>query len=137
MVPAMAVPSEEPRLDTLRDRPEISPCSLLGEARLHDVDRRREHHAEPQADQEQARARRPRRSAMPVTMASSTPMPAIVTTKPGRMRVRCARRFASRSAASDDSQQADRGGGEDHAGLDRVVAAHDLQVGRDHERRRP
>ena len=31
-------------------------------------------------------------------------------------------------------QQADGGGGEDHAGLDRVVAAHDLQVGRDDER---
>ena len=26
MVPAMAVPSEEPRLETLRDSPEISPC---------------------------------------------------------------------------------------------------------------
>ena len=27
MVPAMAVPSDEPRLETLRDSPEISPCS--------------------------------------------------------------------------------------------------------------
>ena len=26
MVPAIAVPSDEPRFDTLRDRPEISPC---------------------------------------------------------------------------------------------------------------
>src|SRR5437899_11182828 len=26
MVPAIAVPRDEPRFDTLRDRPEISPC---------------------------------------------------------------------------------------------------------------
>src|SRR5215471_20852000 len=31
MVPAIAVPMEEPRFDTLRDRPEISPCSLSGQ----------------------------------------------------------------------------------------------------------
>jgi len=30
MVPAMAVPRHEPRLDTLRDRPEISPCRCSG-----------------------------------------------------------------------------------------------------------
>ena len=30
MVPAIAAPSEEPRLDTLRDRPEISPCLSSG-----------------------------------------------------------------------------------------------------------
>ena len=70
-------------------------------------------------------------------MASSTPMPTMVTTKPATIRVRCARRFASRSAASEDTSMPDGGGGEDHAGLDRVVAADDLQVGRDHERRCP
>ncbi len=32
-------------------------------------------------------------------------MPAIVTTKPARMSVRCARRFAKRSAASEDSSR--------------------------------
>src|SRR4029453_15572523 len=32
MVPAMAVPSDEPRLDTLRDNPEISPCCSSGKA---------------------------------------------------------------------------------------------------------
>ena len=30
IVPAMAVPSDEPRFDTLRDRPEISPWSSSG-----------------------------------------------------------------------------------------------------------
>ena len=32
MVPAIAVPSEEPRLETLRDSPEISPCCSSGKA---------------------------------------------------------------------------------------------------------
>ena len=61
-------------------------------------------------------------------------MPARVTTKPARMRVRCARRFAKRSAAERRGEQAGRHRREDHAGLDRVVAAHHLQVGRHHER---
>jgi integrase len=30
MVPAIAVPNDEPRLETLRDRPEISPCRCSG-----------------------------------------------------------------------------------------------------------
>src|SRR3954462_12232633 len=30
IVPAIAVPNDEPRLETLRDRPEISPCLLSG-----------------------------------------------------------------------------------------------------------
>ena len=32
IVPAMAVPREEPRLETLRDKPEISPCCASGKA---------------------------------------------------------------------------------------------------------
>ena len=49
----MAVPSEEPRLEMLRDSPEISPCRLLAEARLHDVHRWREHQADAQAEEQQ------------------------------------------------------------------------------------
>src|SRR4029077_3129561 len=30
IVPAIAVPNDEPRLDTLRESPEISPCSASG-----------------------------------------------------------------------------------------------------------
>ena len=30
IVPAIAVPKDEPRFDMLRDRPEISPCSSSG-----------------------------------------------------------------------------------------------------------
>ena len=32
MVPAIAVPSDEPMLETLRDSPEISPCRSSGKA---------------------------------------------------------------------------------------------------------
>ena len=52
-VPAMAVPREDPRLETLRDRPEIA-LKLLTEARLYDVDRRRQHEAKAQSDEEQS-----------------------------------------------------------------------------------
>ena len=37
-------------------------------------------------------------------MASRTAIPAIVMTKPAMIRVRCGRRFASRSAASDETR---------------------------------
>ena len=42
---------------------------------------------------------------MPVTRASRTPMPAMVTTNPARIRVRCACRLARRSAASEDASR--------------------------------
>ncbi len=38
----------------------------------------------------------------PATIASRTPIPAAVTTNPAMTRVRCGRRLASRSAASDE-----------------------------------
>ena len=125
--------ADEPRLDTLRDRPEISPCSSSPKLDCTTLTDGVSITPEPQADQEQPGAKA-QTLGEPLTMASRTPMPTIVTTKPAMIRVRWARRFASRSAPSDDSEQADRGRGEDHAGLDRVVAAHDLQVGRDDER---
>ena len=53
MVPAIAVPSDDPRLDTLRDRPEISPWRSSGKRGLHDVDGRSEHDAETQADEQE------------------------------------------------------------------------------------
>ena len=80
MVPAIAVPRQEPRLDTLRDRPEISPCrsspkldcTMLTDGvsmapRPSPI--RRSPGAKAQALGE----------LMPVTMASRTPMPAMVT----------------------------------------------------------
>ena len=39
----------------------------------------------------------------PLTRVSRTPMPAMVMVKPARMRVRCARHLARRSAATDDT----------------------------------
>jgi len=53
-------------------------------------------------------------------------MPAIVTAKPLRIRVRCGWRPARRSAANEESAGRRRRG-EDQAGLYRVVAADDLQ----------
>ena len=38
------------------------------------------------------------------TRASRSPIPAMVTTKPAMIRVFCARRLASRSAASDETR---------------------------------
>ena len=46
MVPAMAAPNEEPRLETLRDSPESLPRTFLGRGRLHEVDRWGELNAE-------------------------------------------------------------------------------------------
>ena len=37
MVPAIAVPRDEPRLETHRDSPQISPSWGLREARLHEL----------------------------------------------------------------------------------------------------
>ena len=42
---------------------------------------------------------------MPVTRASRTPTPAMVTRNPARMRVRCAYRLARRAAASEDASR--------------------------------
>ena len=105
---------------------------LLGEARLHDVDRRREHQAEAEADEEQPGANA-QALGEPFTIASSTPTPAIVRTKPARMRVRCGVPLSEPLRGERGGQYPHRCGGEDDAGLDRVVAANDLQVGRDHE----
>jgi hypothetical protein len=54
IVPAIAVPKDEPRLDTLRERPDNLTLQLLGEAGLHDIDRGRQHYTEAQADQKKA-----------------------------------------------------------------------------------
>ncbi len=133
MVPAIAVPRDEPRFDTLRDRPEISPwrsSAKLACTRLTDGV------SMPPSPKPMRNSPGAKAQALGGGLASAmrTPIPTIVSTKPARIRVRCARRRAKRSAASDDEQDADRRRGEDHACLDRVVAADDLQVGGDGER---
>ena len=58
----------------------------------------------------------------------------MVRTKPTMMRVRWAKLLGEPFGGEGRDQESDGGGGEDDAGLDGVVAAHDLQVGGDHER---
>ena len=65
---------------------------------------------------------------------SRTPMPAMVSDEAGHDQGPLGRPLGEPLGGEGATQQADRGRGEDDAGLDRVVAAHDLQVGRDHER---
>jgi hypothetical protein len=104
MVPAIAVPKLEPRLDTLRDSPEISPCSLSGKLDCTTLTegvsitpRPRPIRSSPGANDQAV--------AEPLTINSKTAMPAIVRTNPARIRVRCERRLASRSAASEETRR--------------------------------
>src|SRR5512132_166755 len=103
MVPATAAPREEPRLETERDKPEISPWSSSGKADCTTLTEgvsitptprpiNRSPGANAQALEE------------PFTTASRTPIPAIAVTKPTKMSVRCAYFLANRSAASDDAK---------------------------------
>src|SRR5215218_11481254 len=102
IVPAIAVPKLEPRLDTLRDRPEISPCSLSGKLDCTTLT-----DGVSIAPRPSPIRSRPGANAQAVgdllTKNSRTATPAMVRTNPARMRVRCAYRFASRSAASEET----------------------------------
>ncbi len=88
IVPAIAVPRLEPRLDTLRDRPEISPCWPSGKldcTTLTDgvsiTPRPSPMRSRPGANAQAVEE--------PVTKKIRTPMPAIVRMNPARMSVRC------------------------------------------------
>ena len=58
----------------------------------------------------------------------------MVMMKPARIRLRCGVPPGEALGGERGRQHADRGGGEDHPGLDGVVVTHDLQVARDNER---
>ena len=94
-MPAIAVPKVEPRLEMLRERPEISPCSVLGEARLHDVHRRGQHRTQAEADQQKPRHEGDDPGGG-MNEAEKSPIPARVTRKPATISVRCENFFASR-----------------------------------------
>src|SRR3954449_2669462 len=100
IVPAMAVPRVEPRLETLRDRPEISPCCDSGKAdcttltdgvspRPRPAPIRNKPGANAQADVE------------PCARNTRSTIPALDTTNPTTMRPRAANRFARLPATSD------------------------------------
>src|SRR4249920_2695066 len=103
MVPPMAVPRHDPRLDTLRDSPEISPwrssgkldCTMLTEGVSITPTPR------PISRSPGAKAHT---LGDPDTRASNTTTPTRVTTKPAMIRVRCGYFLASLAAASDDTR---------------------------------
>ena len=102
IVPATAVPSDEPRLDTLRDRPEISPWSSSGKL---DWTRLTEGSASPdsQADQQEPGGERPgaRRAGR---HGDEQADPAQRHDEAGDDQGPLRRLFASRSAASDETR---------------------------------
>jgi hypothetical protein len=102
IVPAIAVPNEEPRFDTLRERPEISPCCSSGKADCTMFTEGVSMTPSPRPIRSSPGAKAMTRDEAP-TRASRTPIPAATTTNPAMMRVLCGRRLASRSAASDET----------------------------------
>src|SRR5947209_14997671 len=101
MVPATAVPIDDPRLEMLRDSPEISPC--MPSLKL-DCTRLTEGVSIAPRPKPVRKSPGARPQALVVALApiSSTAMPTIVVTNPAMMRVRWARLFANRSAAREE-----------------------------------
>src|SRR5262249_13848989 len=101
IVPAIAVPKDEPRLDTARDRPEISPCCSSGKLDCTTLTEGVSMPPRPRPI-----SRRPGTKAamldVPGTRPIKSPIPTRVTTKPTTISVRCGYFLAKRSAASDE-----------------------------------
>ncbi len=134
--PAIATPSDEPRFDTLRETPEMSPCTSSGHADCTTLTE-----AVSMAPTPKPMRNRPGQKVQFAESArartSSRPMPTTVTVKPARTSSRWGCRLAIRWAIAGGQQDADRGRHEHEPGLDRRVAALLLQEDRDHEERRP
>jgi hypothetical protein len=103
IVPATAVPSDEPRLEMQRDRPEISPCCSSGNADCTTLTEGVSITPTPRPMSKSPGANAQGLGRLPAS-ASRTTTPAIVVMKPAMISVRCAYLLASRSAASDDSK---------------------------------
>ena len=102
IVPAIAAPSDEPRFETLRDSPEISPCCSSGKLDCTTLTDGVSISPSPRPISSSP-GMNAQTLGEPITKASRAPMPEIVTRNPAMMRVRCARRLAKRSAPSDDT----------------------------------
>ena len=100
---AMATPSEEPRLETLRDRPEMSPWSASGKADCTTLTDEVSITPTPRPTSSRP-GTKVRTLDVPLTSASSSAMPTMVTTKPARIRVACGNRWASRPAAMEETR---------------------------------
>src|SRR5262245_51585436 len=103
IVPAIPVPSVEPRLEMQRDRPEISPCCDSGNADCTTLTEgvRITPRPGPMKSRPGANAHA---LGEPLTSESKITTPTIVVMKPVMISVRCAYFFASRSAASEDTR---------------------------------
>jgi hypothetical protein len=103
IVPPIAVPSDEPRLDTLRDRPDISPWRSSGKLDCTMLTEGVSITPTPMPIRKSPGAKA-YTLGEPFTSASRTPMPASVVMNPATISVRCGCRLASRSAASDENR---------------------------------
>jgi hypothetical protein len=87
-VPAIAVPNDEPRFDTLRDSPEISPCNASGKLDWTTLTEGVSIPPSPRPT-----SARPGRNARMLsdarTSRSSSTIPPRVTTKPATINVFC------------------------------------------------
>src|SRR3954467_542965 len=99
----MAVPNVEPRFETLRERPEISPCIASGK-----LDWTTFTEGVSIAPRPRPTRRRPGTNATTLEEECTKPgrgaTPPGGTRNPATIRVRCAKRFASRWAANDDAR---------------------------------
>src|SRR3954465_4481708 len=101
IVPATAVPIDEPRFDTERESPEISPC--ISSPKL-DCTRLTEGVSIAPRPNPVRKSPGARPQALVVALAPtrSTAIPTMVVTKPAMISVRWARRLANRSAPRDE-----------------------------------
>ena len=103
IVPAIAVPKVEPRLEMLRERPEISPCCASGKLDCTTLT-----DGVSMTPRPRPMSRSPGTKATTLdeawTKPSKSPIPARVTMKPDTISVRCAYFLASRSAAKDETR---------------------------------
>src|SRR6185312_4446568 len=104
MVPAIAVPKEEPKLETLRDSPEISPCLDSGKLDCTTFTEGVSIKPTPRPVSSNPGAKA-QATCVPCTIQSPSNMPATVSAKPVIMRSRCANFLDSGPAASDDASK--------------------------------
>jgi len=132
IVPAIAVPKDEPRVGDAPREPRYLALQPLGEARLHDVDRGGQHDSEAEADQQQPRSEGDGARGGP-HQGQQEPDPGHGDheARHDQRPLRAPLREPLRGKRRD--QDAERRSGEDHAGLDRVVAADRLEEHGDDE----
>ena len=131
IVPAMAVPKDEPRFEMLRDRPEISPCSSSGK-----LDCTTFTEGVSMTPRPRPISRSPGTKARMLSeldQADQEPMPASVHDEAGHDQGLLRAPLGKPLRSEGGEQDAERRRREDDAGLDRVVAANDLEIDGDDE----